>query len=248
MLKQVAYEIGNAVAPALRQAAMWIMATTKVAIEFVRTHKEMLVTVLKIGVALIALGATLLLMGKTLAIVSTALGIARVAMQAFAKAEAVAEAMSGPTGLALVAAGALAAAGAVYALNKIFNESEHAMGDLGKAISDVKKEYDKLSTSTAKFNDERKKEVKQAAGDTAEAMRLRIALVLQGGWRPPMAQQRDFLTQQTMAMGLFNTGTMRSMAAGYTGADRVAKATEETAKHTKDIADIMSGMDELAFE
>ncbi|HMN39714.1 MAG TPA: hypothetical protein PKE29_02645 [Phycisphaerales bacterium] len=125
------------------------------------------------------------------------------------------------------------------------------MAQIGQGFEDAQKELkDKTDAELAQSQADLEAAKQRLADAIAEAKRKRENMPQTGPGRTPddlmsrfndgIASLSDLMGRQISVRGTFNAAALSGLGAGSDAADRTAKATEQTAKNTKKVADAVA--------
>jgi hypothetical protein len=130
-------------------------------------------------------------------------------------------------------------------------EHEGTMAVIGQGFEDAQKALKDKTDAQLKESQKDLDDAKQKLADAiAEAKRKREAVQPTAPGRMPddlmsrfedgIASLSDLMGRQVSVRGTFNAAALSGLGAGNDAADRTAKATEQTAKNTKKVADAIA--------
>lgn len=221
VVKRVFVQIGASLMPVLRILAELLKNIALRLRAWVESHRAQIVVAAKAAVAVLAFGAALWTLGKIIMVVAGIYRVITLAVKAYATAQAVAQALSGPKGWIILAAGMAAAAAAAYGINLAWEKINGEIEKASKALSDMPSWEDMMK-------DIPKPEMPELGSkEVAEVTRK--------------------VTRTPMAAGVFNAQRLATLGGGLTSTDKIVEHTKATAKNTKEIADNLGDGDGETF-
>lgn len=112
-LKMAAFQVGAALAPAMMDLAETVRSVARTVMDWIRTHREVIVIAAKVAVGIVAVGVAMVVTGTAIQAFAWGMGVAitvaKAAMAAFAVMSTVIAAIASPIGLIITAVVSLGA-------------------------------------------------------------------------------------------------------------------------------------------